>query len=200
MGKPQSGIRFKLKSMIQDLSGGAETLEKPQSGFSYKAMSFMFKIRDIIWPRGNILKEVGIKPGFSVLDFGCGPGGYILPLAKMVGESGKIYALDMNPAAILTVKSLAAGHKLSNVQTILSEGATGLPDGSIDVVLLYDLFHYLKKPDDILIELHHVLKPSGTLSVSDHHMKAKDIIARISAAGFFRLSKQGKVIHFSPVG
>jgi ubiquinone/menaquinone biosynthesis C-methylase UbiE len=197
--KPQSGLRFKLKSRIQDLSGGAETLEKPQSGFSYRVMSFMFKLRDIVRPRGNILKDAGIKPGFQVLDFGCGPGGYILPLAQMVGESGKIYALDMNPAAVLTVKSLAADHKLANVQTILSEGVTGLPDGSIDVVLLYDLFHYLKKPDNILIELYRVLKPDGILSVSDHHMKTKDIIARISAAGLFRLSTQSKVLNFSLV-
>ena len=160
----------------------------------------MFKIRDLVQPRGNVLKEVGIKPGFQVLDFGCGPGGYILPLAKLVGEPGKIYALDMNPAAILTVKSLALKNKLENFETILSDGATGLPDGSIDVVLLYDLFHYLKKPEDVLVELHRVLKPGGTLSVSDHHMKSKDIIAAISAAGLFRLSKQGKVLNFSRVG
>jgi ubiquinone/menaquinone biosynthesis C-methylase UbiE len=199
MEKPKSGLRSKLKSGIQDLSGGAEILEKPQSGFSFRVMSFMFKLRDIVRPRGNILKEVGLKPGYQVLDFGCGPGGYILPLAKLVGEPGKIFALDMNPAAILTVKSLAANHKLANVRTILSEGATGLPDGSIDVALLYDLFHYLKKPDDVLIELRRVLKPDGILSVSDHHMKVEDIILRISTAGLFRLSKQGKVLNFTGV-
>jgi ubiquinone/menaquinone biosynthesis C-methylase UbiE len=199
MQKPQSGLRFKLKSGIQDLSGGAETMEQPQSGFSYRVMSFMFKLRDIVRPRGNVLKEVGIKPGFKVLDFGCGPGGYILPLAKLVGEPGKIFALDMNPAAILTVKSLAANHKLANVQTILSDGATGLPDGSIDVVLLYDLFHYLKNPDDILMELHRVLKPGGTLSVSDHHMNKTDISSRVSGTGLFRLSREGKLSNFTRV-
>jgi ubiquinone/menaquinone biosynthesis C-methylase UbiE len=194
--KPQSGLRFNLESRIQDLSGGAETLEKPQSGFSYRVMSFTFKISDIIRPRGNILKEIGIKPGFQVLDFGCGPGGYTLPAAKLVGETGKIYALDMNPAAILTVKSLAAKHKLANVQTILSDGATALPDDIIDVVFLYDLFHYLKKPNDVLTELHRVLKPAGILSASYHHMNKNDLTSRVSGTALFRLSREGKQSNF----
>jgi ubiquinone/menaquinone biosynthesis C-methylase UbiE len=172
-------------------------MEKPQSGSSFKLMSLMFKLRDVIRPRGNILKEVGIKPGFQVLDYGCGPGGYILPLAKLTGATGKIYALDMNPAAILTVKSLAADHKLANVQTILSESATGLPDGSIDIALLYDVLHHLKSPDNVLAEIHRILKPDGILSVSDHHMDEKDITFKISGMGLFRLSKKGKVFNFS---
>jgi ubiquinone/menaquinone biosynthesis C-methylase UbiE len=184
---------------IRNLPGEDKVLEKPQSGFSYQAMSFMFKLRDIIRPRGNILQDAGIKPGFQVLDFGCGPGGYILPLAKLVGGSGKIFALDMNPAAILTVKSLAANRKLANVQTILSDGATGLPDGSVDIVLLYDLLHYLKKPNDILAELYRVLKPDGILSVSDHHMKEKAITSQVSGSGLFRLSRKGKVFNFARV-
>jgi ubiquinone/menaquinone biosynthesis C-methylase UbiE len=159
----------------------------------------MFNLRDLIRPRGNVLKEVGIKPGFQVLDFGCGPGGYILPLAKFAGASGKIYALDINPAAILTVKSLAARHKLTNVQTVLSDGATGLPDTSIDVALLYDILHQLKKPDEVLAELHRVLKPDGFLSVSDHHMKKKDITSKVSGTGLFRLSRKGKVLYFSGI-
>ena len=174
-------------------------MEKPQSGLSFKVMSLVFKLRDLIRPRGNVLKEVGIKPGFQVLDFGCGPGGYTLPLAKLTGESGKIFALDMNLAAILTVKSLAASHKLTNVQTILSDGATGLPDASIDVVLLYDVLHHLKSLDDVLMELRRVLKPDGILSVSDHHMDEESITSKISGTGLFRLSYEGKVFNFSRV-
>ncbi len=174
-------------------------MEKPQSGFGFKMMSLMFNLRDLVKPRGDVLQEVGIQPGFQVLDFGCGSGGYILPLAGLVGESGKIYALDINPAAILTVKSLALRHKLGNIDTILSDGATGLPDGSVDTVLLYDIFHGLSQPDEVLAELHRVLKPEGTLSVSDHHLTEEDITSRISGTGIFRLSGQGKVHNFSRV-
>jgi len=116
---------------MQDAPG-----EKPQSSLSFKIMSLQFKLRDLINPRQVILKEAGIKPGFQVLDFGCGPGGYILPLATLTGPSGKIYALDINPNAIQAVKSLASKHQLTNVATILSDSATGLPDRSMDVILL----------------------------------------------------------------
>jgi ubiquinone/menaquinone biosynthesis C-methylase UbiE len=170
-------------------------MEKPKSSLNFKIMSLQFKLRDLVNPRQDILKEVGIKPGFQVLDFGCGPGGYILPLAKLTGMSGKIYALDINPSAVQAVKSLATKHQLTNITTILSGGATGLPDFSINVVLLYDVFHHLSQTDVILAELHRVLKPDGTLSVSDHHMTEEEITSGITGTGLFHLSRKGKKVY-----
>lgn len=176
------------------------TVEKPQSGTSFKIMSFMFKLRDFIRPRKNVLKEVGLKPGFQVLDFGCGPGGYILPLEKFIGESGRIFALDVNPRALESVKNLALKKKLANVETILSSGATGLPDSSVDAVLLYDVLHHLGRSNEILAEFHRVLKPGGVLSVTDHHMKEEGIISKTTGTGLFRLLMKGKkVYNFSKV-
>ncbi len=174
-------------------------MENHQSGFSFKIMSLGFKLRDLVKPRGKVLQEVGIEPGFQVLDFGCGPGGYILPLEKLIGESGKIFALDVNPAAILAVKSLALKHKLENITTIMSDNATELPDGSVDIVLLFDVLHHLKTLDAVLKELHRVLKPEGILSVTDHHLEKEDITSRISEKGLFRLSRLNKVHNFSKV-
>jgi ubiquinone/menaquinone biosynthesis C-methylase UbiE len=59
-------------------------------------MSFSYKFRDFFLPRKNILKEVGIKPGFHVLDYGCGSGSYITAVAELAGKSGKIYASQQN--------------------------------------------------------------------------------------------------------
>ncbi len=70
------------------------------SDFKFKAMSFIFKIRDIISPPQNILKEANIKSGYSILDYGCGPGAYTIIAAKIVGETGKVYALDIHKLAI----------------------------------------------------------------------------------------------------
>ena len=75
-------------------------MDKPKSNLDFKLMSMTYKLRDFSLPRMNILKEVGIKPGFHVLDYGCGPGCYIIPLAELVGKSGKIYALDIHPLTI----------------------------------------------------------------------------------------------------
>ena len=81
----------------------------------FKFMSFGYKFRDFLLPRMNILKEVGIEPGFHVLDYGCGPGSYIIPLAELVGSSGKVYALDIQPLAIQGVRSIASRKQLANV-------------------------------------------------------------------------------------
>jgi ubiquinone/menaquinone biosynthesis C-methylase UbiE len=151
-------------------------MAKPQSNFDFKLMSLTFKFRDIFSPRINILKEVGIKSGFHVLDYGCGPGGYIAPLAKMVGKSGKIYALDSNQLAIKNVKNMIIKKHLSNVETIHSDCKTGLPDNGLDVILLYDTFHDLKHPHDVLKELHRILKTHGILSVTDHHLKETELV------------------------
>jgi ubiquinone/menaquinone biosynthesis C-methylase UbiE len=167
-------------------------MDKPEPDFSFKFMAFGFKFRDIFLPRMNILKEVGIKRGFQVLDYGCGPGGYIPPLAKLVGESGTIYALDIHPIAIQMVQKLFKKKKLTNVKTILSDGKTGLPDSSMDAVLFYDTYHCLSEPDIVLRELHRVLKPKGTLSFTDHHMKENEIITTMTKSGLFNLSQKAK--------
>lgn len=167
-------------------------MDKPMSNFLFQFMSLGYKFRDFFLPRLNILKEVGIKPGFHVLDFGCGPGSYIIPLAELVGESGKVYALDIHPLAIQRVQDIASKKQLTNVETILSDCQTGLPDNTLDAVLLYDIFHNLSDPDGVLEELHRVLKPDGILSFSDHHMKEKEIVAEIIKDQLFRLLRKGQ--------
>lgn len=162
------------------------------SNFGFKTMAFAFKIRDFFKPRKDIVKEVGIKEGFRVLDYGCGPDSYVIAVAELVGKSGKIYALDINPLAIKLVKKIAVKKQLPNVETILSERKTGLPDDSIDVVLLYDTFHDLSDPNMVLEKLHRVLKPNGILSFSDHHMKENEIISKVTNSGLFRLLRKGE--------
>ena len=166
-------------------------MDKQMSDFHFKFMSFGYKFRDFFLPRKNILKEVGIKPGFHVLDYGCGPGGYIIAAAELAGESGKIYALDIHPLAIQTVQNIASKKRLTNVETICSDCKTGLPDNSLDVVLLYDTFHNLGDPYGVLEELHRVLKPNGILSFSDHHMKEDEIISKMTDKGLFRVLRKG---------
>jgi len=167
-------------------------MAKAESNLGFRLMAFGYKFRDIRLPRINILKEVGIKPGFHVLDYGCGPGSYIIPLAKLVGKSGKIHALDIHPLAIQKVKNIASEKQLANVVTILSDRQTGLPDNSLDVVLLYDIFHHLSDPDGVLKELHRVLKPEGILSFGDHHMKENEIVSEVTNGGLFRLLRKGE--------
>ena len=167
-------------------------MDRRMSNRSFKLMTLGYKLRDLRLPRKKVLAEVDIKSGFSVLDYGCGPGGYIRPLAELVGEWGKVYALDIHPLAVGRVERIASKKHLANVETILSDRETGLDSGSLDVVLLYDVFHHLSDREGVLQELHRVLRPGGILSFSDHHMKDAQILSSVTGPGLFKLSTKGK--------
>jgi ubiquinone/menaquinone biosynthesis C-methylase UbiE len=167
-------------------------MDMVESNLGFRLMAFGYKFRDLRLPRKDILEGVGIKPGCHVLDYGYGPGSYIVPLAELVGESGKVCALDIHPLAIQKVKDVASRKQLANVEAILSDYQTGLQDNSLDVVLLYDIFHHLSDWNKIQKELHRVLKPDGVLSFSDHHMKEDEIVSAVTNSGFFSLSSKGQ--------
>ena len=167
-------------------------MDKPMLNWHFKIMAFGYKFRDLFLPPRSRLEEVGIRPGFHVLDYGCGSGSYVATAAELVGESGEIYALDIHPLAVKQVQDIASRRKLNNVKTIRSDCKTGLPDSSVDAVLLYDIFHMLSDPGAVLGELHRVLKPNGILSFSDHHMKESDILPGVANGGLFRLSRKDK--------
>jgi ubiquinone/menaquinone biosynthesis C-methylase UbiE len=163
-----------------------------EHGFHFKLMALMYKLRDCFGPRRAVLEEAGIREGFHVLDYGCGPGSYVGPLAERVGPTGMIYALDMHPLAIQMVERIAGKRNLTNVKAIHSAGETGLPDQSLDAALLYDVFHDLDQPEKILKELHRVLKPGGLLSFSDHHLREQAIVSGLTKEGLFRLTEKGR--------
>jgi len=143
----------------------------------------------------EILKEAGIKTGFRVLDYGCGAGSYVAAASELVGPSGRVYALDIHPLAVQSVQHLVSKRGLTNVETILSDCRTGLPNDSVDMAFLYDIYHDLTEPEAVLNELHRVLKPDGTLSFNDHHMKGEEVMAKIGAGELFRLAKKGRMTY-----
>lgn len=155
-------------------------------------MSFLLRLRDVFSPPEKILQEAGVKPGHHVLDFGCGPGSFSLAAARLVGGTGKVYALDIHPLALKNVQRKSEKKGLRNIEVIPSDCATGLPDQSLDVVLLYDVYHELKAHDAVLAELSRVLKREEILSFSDHHLKEKDILLGITKSSHFRLIEKGR--------
>jgi ubiquinone/menaquinone biosynthesis C-methylase UbiE len=170
-------------------------MDKPISGTGFKMMTFLFAIRDTFRPRLKVLHESGIEPGFRVLDYGCGPGSYIPGAAQLAGPGGEIFALDIHPRAVERVRKIAARRGWTNIKTIQSDCSTGLPDGYLDLVLIYDIFHDLSRPEDVLGELHRVLKPAGRLSFSDHHMKETEIVSQVTKSGLFKLATRGKMTY-----
>ncbi len=170
-------------------------MDKPMSDSHFRIMSLGYKFRDLLVSRRHTLTEANIEPGFHILDYGCGPGSYSLAAAELVGSAGKVYALDIHPLAIQMVRDKVSKRGLINVETIHSDCDTGLPAESLDVVLLYDTFHGLSRPSEVLEELHRVLKPYGVLSFNDHHMEEDEIINGVTEKGRFRLLVKGKRVY-----
>ena len=162
------------------------------NNLAFAITALWFRLRDLLSPPKDVLREVDIRPGLQVLDYGCGPGSYSIAAAELVGQSGKVYAADISPLALQSTQSVAARKGLSNVSTIQTDCATGLGDSQVDVVLLYDAYHDLVEPGRVLREPHRILKPAGVLSFSDHHMRDEQIMAEIVGEGLFRLLKKNK--------
>ena len=167
-------------------------MDHPVPDSHFRFMALWYRVRDLLAPRTHVLSEVGIQPGFRVIDFGCGPGSYIAPLSRLVGPEGRIYAVDFHPLAIRSVRRIIAKQHLENVEIIQSNGATGLPDSSVDAVLLYNTFHDLTEPERILEELARVLKPEGVLSVIDGYISEGAVLSGITGGQRFHLQRKGK--------
>jgi len=182
-----------------ELSPRAMSEPRRQSNLGFRFMSLVFRIRDMVRPPEKVLCEVDLRPGMVVLDYGCGPGVFSLAAARTVGPAGCVYALDIHPLAVRCVQRAAAKEGLSNIHTILGHSLAELASQSIDVILFYDVLHLIAEPAAVLEQMHRVLKPSGMLSVSDHHMKPQRLIAVVTAGDWFYLAGQGhRTFQFKP--
>ncbi len=170
-------------------------MDKPMSNFEFRIMSWKFKSRYKPEKVEAALREVGFKPGAVILDFGCGPGGYTLATAEKVGESGKVYAVDIHPLAVKKVRRSAAKRGLRNIEVIHSDCETGLKDSSVDIVILYDVFHEFSEREKVLKELHRVMRDGAELSFSDHHLEDDEVVREITKSGLFKFVEKGEKTH-----
>jgi precorrin-6B methylase 2 len=69
----------------------------------------------------DFLETIGIKEGQIVLDFGCGEGHYAIPAAKLVGEKGKVYAMDKDKQALDRLTQIIEKNNMKNVEVIKKE-------------------------------------------------------------------------------
>lgn len=112
-----------------------------------------------------IVDKLEINLGMKVADFGCGAGFFSLPIAKKIGEEGKVYALDVLPAKLESVESQAKTLNLTNIiaQRVNLEALEGskLESESVDWVIMKDILFQNKGKDKILKEARRVLKKGG---------------------------------------
>jgi len=135
------------------------------TNFIFSMMTIVMRIRGIFRNKKHEVLLTGIKNGNIILDYGCGIGFNTIPASKIVGEKGKVYALDIHPLAIKTVEKKIRKKGFVNIDTIISDLNTKLPDKSVDIILLYNILPMIKNRLALIKELYRVLRIGGIISV-----------------------------------
>ncbi len=156
--------------------------------------------REVYDKRQAIVSALGLKPGMHIADIGAGTGFYTHLFAQQVGESGRVYAVDISKNFIENILQTARSHGNNNVIGIInSQQSTHLPAESVDLVFLCDTYHHFEYPQTMLQSIHQALRQDGQLVIIDFrklpgvssswvmsHVRAdeNDVIREVEAAGF----------------
>jgi len=138
-----------------------------KDAFSFKTMAAIHDnpLRRFLDNPLKTLQAAGLKPGDQVLEVGCGPGFFTISAAQLVGNEGCVHAIDINPLAVEMTGKKVKEAGLENVQLKIADASeTGLPDESIDTVLLFSVLPHLPL-DTALAEFARVLKHDGIIAV-----------------------------------
>ena len=162
------------------------------SNVSFRLMLLLFDIIDFFYPHvARRAKRFGITEGMTVVDYGCGPGRYTVNFAALVGEKGRVYALDIHDLAIAALKKRIAKRELRNVQPILIEGYDStLPDATADVVCAIDMFFIINDPGAFLAEVKRIAKRDGKLVVDDGHQPRSVTRQKILDSGLWEILEE----------
>jgi ubiquinone/menaquinone biosynthesis C-methylase UbiE len=173
--------------MPKDLDRSSSSAVHLKERLAYSLNAIEANLSNLLRPPARILAEIGISSGQRVVDYGCGPGGFSVTAARLVGLRGKVYAVDMNPLALASVMRSARKRGLANVVPLSPEEMKGIPDDSIDVGLLFDVLHAVPESRDLVQELHRIISPEGFVCVRDNRIGNIRIMATMTAGGFFEL-------------
>lgn len=125
----------------------------------------------------ELLERAGVTMHMTVADLGCGTAGYFtIPAAKMVGEKGTVYAVDVVQSALSSVGGAAAFAGCHNVHTVWSNveqiGGTKIPEGAVDVCLLINILFQTQEHANVIKEAARLTKVGGKILIVDWKMIA----------------------------
>lgn len=117
------------------------------------------------------IESAGILPGQNIADFGAGSGHYSIAAAKALMATGRVYAIDAQKDLLSKLKNQAAREGLYNLEVIWGNiekpNGVKLPDYSVDLVLLCNVFFQAENKDDLIKETKRVLRLGGRVLVVD---------------------------------
>lgn len=158
----------------------------------------MRKLREEEEKTSEMIKELKLKPGISVADIGSGNGYHTLMMAKIIGEKGQAYAVDIQPEMLIMLEERAKKAGMENIKLIENRfWDADLPEKSVDFVLMADVYHEFSHPQQMLSSIKKSLKEDGVVCLlefksedpkvpikPEHKMSKAQVIKEMSSNGF----------------
>lgn len=151
----------------------------------------------------SILNCLQLREGMQVLDFGCGAGRLTIPLAKSVGNEGKVTAADIQPEMLAMARAKADREKLNNIEYLQAAAGDGkLAKEAYDRALLVTVLGEVRDKLALLREIHASLKPAGWLCVTEviadpDFQLRRWVSAWAEQAGFREMARYGNPLSYT---
>jgi arsenite methyltransferase len=151
----------------------------------------------------EVIKALGLKNGETIADIGAGSGYFTFRLARSLGNSGRVYAVDISPDMILYMNRRIRDLKLNNVITVLSAPDDPLlQDHSVNRIFICDTWHHIQDKAKYLGIMKRILKPGGQVIIVDYkkgqlstgppaemRIAKREVIKQFESGGF-KLSRE----------
>jgi ubiquinone/menaquinone biosynthesis C-methylase UbiE len=153
------------------------------------------------WQRADdIILQLGLEPGNTVVDFGSGAGYFALKLSNTVGSNGEVLAVDIRPLSLLFLRARAVLRWQRNIHAIVGDLADPHLSGrTVDAVLIANTYHELSEPQQILLRLSQSMRPGARLVVVDRSDAERPVSpdseeSDLRSAGFQIASREDRFI------
>jgi SAM-dependent methyltransferase len=120
----------------------------------------------------KLIETLDVDPGERVADIGAGDGEWSVELARVVGESGRVYATEVDTDKIDEIRDRVGREKVGNVEVVRgTQETTGLPDRCCDGILIRRVYHHFQNPRAMQESLRRALRDDGLLLIVDFGVK-----------------------------
>jgi ubiquinone/menaquinone biosynthesis C-methylase UbiE len=145
----------------------------------------------------EVMARLGLKPGETVADIGAGSSYFTVRLARAVGPSGRVYAVDIDQRMLEYIQQRAKKDHLENIQTILADAHDPkLAPASVDLIFICDTLHHISEREKYYPLLARALKPGGRLVDVDFHKRALPLGPPVE----MKISRKALVEEVKPAG
>jgi predicted methyltransferase len=145
-----------------------------------------------------LIDALEIEPGQTIADLGAGSGYYSFRIAPLVGPTGKVLAIDIEPAMLEVIAQRASRERIANVAAVRASARDpNLAPGSVDLLFMVDVYHELEYPYEVMTKVRAALKPGGRVALIEyraedpqvaikpvHKMSERQVRRELEAAGF----------------